>query len=204
MRRILPSAATALSLVLVAATAICWVIGIAGEKHAAVCRVRARPDRTIFARIGRQHLIVSEQRMLPAGMSPGYVMDSTRFREFRVTGPAFPDGVGTELSPDYFALNPPGAWFRTTRLSPGGIRVRDESGAVAWQVACSYGSVEVPWWSLILLFSAWPASRWAARARARARSRHGLCPACGYDVRATPGRCPECGAAATSLTTPSD
>ena len=41
---------------------------------------------------------------------------------------------------------------------------------------------------------------WAAafvrrrRAARAARLRSGLCLACGYDVRASPGRCPECGA----------
>ena len=39
---------------------------------------------------------------------------------------------------------------------------------------------------------------WVRRRRRRRRTR-GLCPACGYDLRASPGRCPECGTAVQSL-----
>jgi hypothetical protein len=64
----------------------------------------------------------------------------------------------------------------------------------------NYRAWVVPHWFLASLAGALPAW-WLARhpprtwesPRARRRRARGLCPRCGYDVRATPARCPECG-----------
>ena len=53
--------------------------------------------------------------------------------------------------------------------------------------------VVVRFWLLAAAALVLPAARAAGHLRARRRRRAGLCPACGYDLRATPDRCPECG-----------
>jgi hypothetical protein len=55
--------------------------------------------------------------------------------------------------------------------------------------------VRVPYWSLVAILSILPIC-WATLLRQRRshRLRPNLCPVCSYDLRATPDRCPECGA----------
>jgi hypothetical protein len=51
----------------------------------------------------------------------------------------------------------------------------------------------IPWWLLLIFSGSIPL--WAAHAaiRRQSRLRRGCCAECGYDLRSSPDRCPECG-----------
>ena len=91
-------------------------------------------------------------------------------------------------------------WGARSYFDRGGFVIVAESrgparlpwGAVVWK----YGIV-VPYWFVVTCLSlplAWPrVRRWRERRRTARRRQKCLCPGCGYDLRASPGRCPECG-----------
>jgi hypothetical protein len=53
-----------------------------------------------------------------------------------------------------------------------------------------FAFISIPWWILIATTAVLPIIWLKRRCAPRIP---GLCPACGYDLRATPERCPECG-----------
>jgi hypothetical protein len=63
--------------------------------------------------------------------------------------------------------------------------------------ASHFARLVVPLWAVVVVTGALPLWR-AVRTRLRPRRRSGLCHACGYDLRATPDKCPECGALAAA------
>lgn len=78
-----------------------------------------------------------------------------------------------------------------------GFDYRWPTGMTDEQAQLSSFDFIVPYWVAVVALAFGPAARvafWRRRARQR-----GLCPTCGYDLRASPDRCPECGYAAKQV-----
>ena len=58
---------------------------------------------------------------------------------------------------------------------------------------CESWEIGIPEWFLLTAPAILPAFWIYRRAKSRHISPPGLCLKCGYDLRATPNRCPECG-----------
>jgi hypothetical protein len=84
------------------------------------------------------------------------------------------------------------SWFMTN----GGVQTPasgPDGVPIVW-VTRPRSRVGIPLWLLVLISSLAPMRWWLRHRRAPAPS--SFCRRCGYDLRATPERCPECGTAA--------
>ena len=77
------------------------------------------------------------------------------------------------------------------RHDPGRTRGPLVAGTAGFAFRREHGFlIGVPYWVVCPALAGLPAWRWARRRRSPTP---GLCLQCGYDLRATPDRCPECG-----------
>ena len=94
---------------------------------------------------------------------------------------------------DYFRWNPPREQYLAGfYLARGAAGTRSVSSGETYTLN-PYWVVGVPYWALMLLALALPAWQAVRRRAAARRARANGCAVCGYDLRATPDRCPECG-----------
>jgi hypothetical protein len=78
-----------------------------------------------------------------------------------------------------------------TSAHPLGFQVAARSTAGRWPR--SFFTIALPFWFLSMLLGALPALSLASKLRQSRRIRRGLCRSCGYDLRRSADRCPECG-----------
>ena len=89
-------------------------------------------------------------------------------------------------------------------LSRFGVEWTTAKWSIPGQMGQTHLTVAVPLWFMSVLFLMFPLA-WdmghRRRHRALGYSHEGRCQACGYDLRATPDRCPECGTITTGKET---
>jgi hypothetical protein len=185
--RILVNAATAASLVLFAATLVLWV------------RSYGVSDEVRWRNAGGWRSVRTARGDVAVGL---FVADgSDRPREFH--GPRY---RREEPMPAYNWLHEMNGNLDDTlaHWARAGFEWHERRNR---RRGTLHAHAVVPFWAVAAVTAAapvsWAAARWRrARRNRRARSA-GLCRTCGYDLRATPGRCPECGAVAGSPAAPS-
>jgi hypothetical protein len=87
------------------------------------------------------------------------------------------------------------------------IRMRDATGRAGFfaehyrtpEIFKDGWLVKAPYWALASVLAVAPMISFVGAARRRGRRRSGRCSVCGYDLRSTPDRCPECGAIPASV-----
>ena len=102
----------------------------------------------------------------------------------------FPAGMFSPVAPigpvylsDLQVASPSQRWFE-------GFEFYHETRSIEGRIRA-----HVPYWFLAILTLPLPALRGLSYRRYRRRCRNNLCHTCGYDLRASPERCPECGTA---------
>jgi hypothetical protein len=182
MNRRLANLSTALSLLLCVAVGVMWVRGAFVADWVEYVPVRSTQTAPIK--------LVIFQLLFGDG---GIRLSKT---EFRVENPDDPSELARWLNLPTLSLNSAkpvlklDSAFHGFDMSSGTLTYAPGATMQGWVL-------RVPYWFQLGLSAILPSMwvrRWLRARHRQHRLMHLLCPACGYDLRATPERCPECGA----------
>jgi hypothetical protein len=190
VKRRLLNLLTAGSLLLCAAVAVLWVRSYARDGE---WWKSEKPGATDFAvsRGGRLYLV--RQAATPV-RSDDWEADTSEFGD--VTLRSRPMQLELQVFRTYPQLP-----SRLLGFEWADRRMTIGSNARVWlpaPISVTQRLLAIPFWLPTLLLLLAPAAWLTAayrRRRRRKRLQSGQCPGCGYDLRGTPGRCPECGSA---------
>jgi hypothetical protein len=171
---------------------LCIVLSVLVGSASAGLSIRGRRREdvvAVFVRAGPEGNVLFDMISLHGGVS--VVAEYTPHYRWDLVVRDVPNGLGP--------------WVRWSHESKGGVNSdwggnpsplhfnydRDELGRPAW-------SLFVRCWVLLIACAVFPVAaltRYVAGVVKRSRQGSPRCRVCGYDLRATPGRCPECGTA---------
>jgi hypothetical protein len=130
-------------------------------------------------------------------------------RSYRHVGPSEADSLNfTHSDPYWWVISNPGRLTFCHQVgkdwdSPvAKVQFLGLEYASSWVGKSCLVNVFVPYWMLLLPLLILPALKLRAAMRnqqSRGRTRRGLCGHCGYDLRGSHDRCPECGALTATM-----
>ena len=190
MKRCLFTILSALSLLLCVAVVVLWVRSYAVGESITWYRFNRLVTGRYTAAIGHPAASDSEYRV---GSSDGFITFSQRRVDSYTT---FDEDV---TPPPITYRREPTSLVRATHF---GIDYHASRDRLERRQQMSRRRFVIAYWLLTLatlpLPLLWGVFAIAARRRKRIRMRSKSCPSCGYDLRATPDRCPECGQVPTT------